>query len=121
MKVKHHSGRNIRIVYTLIRITNVPYISVQSATFSTLFSELLGQGLCTALAVKGERSRPIPLGCRLPDCCFTMFLSSLAARINYVYLFEMDPRAVSSPLEVFNNVAAETVIYLANLLMYYKV
>lgn len=50
-----------------------------------------------------------------------MFLSSLAARINYVYLFEMDPRAVSSPLEVFNNVAAETVIYLANLLMYYKV
>lgn len=45
----------------------------------------------------------------------------LAARINYVYLFEMDPRSVSSPLEVFNNVAAETVIYLANLLMYYKV
>ena len=42
-------------------------------------------------------------------------------RINYIYLFEMDPRAVSSPLEVFNNVAAETVIYLANLLMYYKV
>ncbi|CAM9696047.1 unnamed protein product [Laminaria digitata] len=50
-------------------------------------------------------------------------LSSLVwgrARINYIYLFEMDPRAVSSPLEVFNNVAAETVIYLANLLMYYK-
>lgn len=42
-------------------------------------------------------------------------------RINYIYLFEMDPRAVSAPLDVFNNVAAETVIYLANLLIYYKV
>lgn len=42
-------------------------------------------------------------------------------RINYIYLFEIDPRAVSSPLEVFNNVAAETIIYLANLLIYYKV
>lgn len=41
-------------------------------------------------------------------------------RVNYVYLFEIDPRAVSSPLEVFNNVAAETIIYLANLLIYYK-
>ncbi len=42
-------------------------------------------------------------------------------RINYIYLFDMDPRAVSSPLQVFNNVAAETVVYLANLLLYYKV
>lgn len=33
----------------------------------------------------------------------------------------MDPRAVSSPLQVFSNVAAETVVYLANLLLYYKV
>ncbi|CAB1117872.1 unnamed protein product [Ectocarpus sp. CCAP 1310/34] len=33
----------------------------------------------------------------------------------------MDPRAVSSPLQVFNNVAAETVVYLANLLLYYKI
>eukprot|EP00752_Nemacystus_decipiens_P005274 g4784.t1 len=43
------------------------------------------------------------------------------ARINYIYLFDMDPRAVSSPLQVFNNVAAETVVYLANLLLYYKI
>ncbi|CAN0054746.1 unnamed protein product, partial [Ectocarpus sp. 6 AP-2014] len=52
-------------------------------------------------------------------------LSSLvwgrARRINYIYLFDMDPRAVSSPLQVFNNVAAETVVYLANLLLYYKI
>ena len=46
---------------------------------------------------------------------------SIHYRINYIYLFEIDPRAVSPPLEVFNNVAAETIIYLANLLIYYKV
>ncbi|CAM9832553.1 unnamed protein product [Pylaiella littoralis] len=42
------------------------------------------------------------------------------ARINYIYLFDMDPRAVSSPLQVFDNVAVDTVVYLANLLLYYK-
>ena len=56
-------------------------------------------------------------------CCFRpcALNPSSSSRINYIYLFDMDPRAVSSPLQVFNNVAAETVVYLANLLLYYKV
>lgn len=42
-------------------------------------------------------------------------------RINYIYLFDMDPRAISSSLVVFNNVALETALYLVTLLLYYKV
>lgn len=42
-------------------------------------------------------------------------------RINYIYLFDMDPREVTIPLNVLNNVALEIIVVLANLLIYFKV
>ncbi|KAG5178815.1 EXS family-domain-containing protein [Tribonema minus] len=41
-------------------------------------------------------------------------------RINFLYLFELDPRHQSPPLALFNDVAGETVVFLACLLAYYK-
>ncbi|CAM9712065.1 unnamed protein product, partial [Phaeothamnion confervicola] len=42
-------------------------------------------------------------------------------RINYLYLFDLDMRNMRSPLEVFNSASVETIVFFANLLLYYKV
>jgi len=42
------------------------------------------------------------------------------ARINFIYLFELDPRHQSPPMKIFNDAAMETIIFLLNLLLYYK-
>ncbi|RLN63466.1 hypothetical protein BBJ29_004661 [Phytophthora kernoviae] len=44
-----------------------------------------------------------------------------AARINYRYIFELDPRRVQSYPQVFSDATNMTIVYLANVLMYYKV
>eukprot|EP00611_Tribonema_gayanum_P030998 TRINITY_DN879_c0_g5_i1.p1 TRINITY_DN879_c0_g5~~TRINITY_DN879_c0_g5_i1.p1 ORF type:complete len:880 (+),score=277.87 TRINITY_DN879_c0_g5_i1:381-2642(+) len=41
-------------------------------------------------------------------------------RINFIYLFELDPRHQAPPISIFNDAALETVVFLANLLAYYK-
>ncbi|KAG5190537.1 EXS family-domain-containing protein [Tribonema minus] len=40
--------------------------------------------------------------------------------INFIYLFELDPRHQAPPISIFNDAALETVVFLANLLAYYK-
>lgn len=42
-------------------------------------------------------------------------------RINYIYLFEFDPRNVDTPIEIMNDAVDETLVYLICMLMYYKV
>jgi len=41
-------------------------------------------------------------------------------RINYVYLFDFDPRNVDTPLALFKEVTRETIIYYVLMLLYYK-
>jgi len=41
-------------------------------------------------------------------------------RINYIYLFEFDPRIVLSPLTIIENVTDQTLVYLILMLLYYK-
>ena len=42
-------------------------------------------------------------------------------RINYIYLFEFDPRNVDTPMDIFNDAVDETLVFLICMLMYYKV
>lgn len=42
-------------------------------------------------------------------------------RINYIYLFEFDPRNVDTPMDIFNDAVDETLVFLLLMLMYYKV
>lgn len=41
-------------------------------------------------------------------------------RINYIYLFEFDPRNISSAIEIFNDAVDETLVFLSLMLLYYK-
>lgn len=41
-------------------------------------------------------------------------------RINYIYLFDFDPRIVESPLKIFNESVDHTLVYLIHMLLYYK-
>lgn len=41
-------------------------------------------------------------------------------RINYIYLFDFDPRNVDTPLDIFNDAVDETLVFLVCMLMYYK-
>jgi len=41
-------------------------------------------------------------------------------RINYIYLFEFDPRYVDTPVDIFNDAVDETLVFLICMLMYYK-
>uniref|UniRef100_M4BZZ9 EXS domain-containing protein n=1 Tax=Hyaloperonospora arabidopsidis (strain Emoy2) TaxID=559515 RepID=M4BZZ9_HYAAE len=44
-----------------------------------------------------------------------------AARINYRYIFELNPRRAQSYPQVFSDATNMTIVYLANVLLYYKV
>jgi hypothetical protein len=44
-----------------------------------------------------------------------------AARINYRYIFELNPRRVQSYPQVFSDATNMTIVFLANVLLYYKV
>ena len=41
-------------------------------------------------------------------------------RINYIYLFEFDPRNVDTPIDIFNDAVDETLVFLVCMLLYYK-
>ncbi|KAL3800524.1 hypothetical protein ACHAW5_009034 [Stephanodiscus triporus] len=41
-------------------------------------------------------------------------------RVNYIYLFEFDPRNVDTPIDIFNDAVDETLILLICTLLYYK-
>ena len=41
-------------------------------------------------------------------------------RINYIYLFEFDPRNVNSALGILTEAVDETLVYLLIMLLYYK-
>lgn len=41
-------------------------------------------------------------------------------RINYIYLFDFDPKTVNFPLDIFNDCVDETLVYLVIMLIYYK-
>jgi len=43
------------------------------------------------------------------------------ARINYIYLFDFDPRRILKPREIFASATSETIWYFLTLLLYYKV
>ena len=42
-------------------------------------------------------------------------------RINYIYLFEFDPRNIDTPIDIFNDAVDETLVFLLLMLIYYKV
>lgn len=41
-------------------------------------------------------------------------------RINYIYLFDFDPRNVDMPIDIFNDAVDEALVFLVCMLMYYK-
>ena len=41
--------------------------------------------------------------------------------VNYIYLFDFDPRIVSSPLTIFNEAVDNSLVFLWCMLLYYKV
>ena len=43
------------------------------------------------------------------------------ARINYIYLFEFDPRTIDTAIDIFNDAVDETLVFLLLMLIYYKV
>ena len=58
-----------------------------------------------------------------PFLCLTIDLLRAVAvsRVNYIYLFDFDPRIVSSPLTIFNEAVDNTLVFLWCMLLYYKV
>jgi hypothetical protein len=47
--------------------------------------------------------------------------SCLLYSVNYIYLFDFDPRIVNSPLGIFNDAVDNTLFFLGCMLLYYKV
>ena len=41
-------------------------------------------------------------------------------RVNYIYLFDLNPRIVDSPLSIFNAAVDNTLVFLVTMLLYYK-
>ena len=41
-------------------------------------------------------------------------------RVNYIYLFDLNPRTVESPLSIFNSAVDNTLVFLVIMLLYYK-
>lgn len=41
-------------------------------------------------------------------------------RVNYIYLFDLNPRIVQSPLSIFNSAVDNTLVFLVLMLLYYK-
>jgi hypothetical protein len=41
-------------------------------------------------------------------------------RVNYIYLFDLDPRIVESPLSIFNSAVDNSLVFLVSMLLYYK-
>lgn len=41
--------------------------------------------------------------------------------MNYIYLFDLDPRIVSSPMGIFEDACENTLVFLFVMLLYYKV
>eukprot|EP00546_Thalassionema_frauenfeldii_P015736 CAMPEP_0178913190 /NCGR_PEP_ID=MMETSP0786-20121207/10702_1 /TAXON_ID=186022 /ORGANISM="Thalassionema frauenfeldii, Strain CCMP 1798" /LENGTH=815 /DNA_ID=CAMNT_0020585899 /DNA_START=80 /DNA_END=2527 /DNA_ORIENTATION=+ len=41
-------------------------------------------------------------------------------RINYIFLFDLNPRTVSSPVSIFNQAVDQTLVFLVIMLLYYK-
>jgi hypothetical protein len=41
-------------------------------------------------------------------------------RVNYIYLFDLNPRIVDSPLSIFNSAVDNTLVFLVLMLLYYK-
>jgi len=41
-------------------------------------------------------------------------------RINYIFLFDFDPRTVRTPIMIFDDAVSETLVYLVLMLLYYK-
>jgi hypothetical protein len=41
-------------------------------------------------------------------------------RVNYIYLFDLNPRIVASPLSIFNTAVDNTLVFLVLMLLYYK-
>jgi hypothetical protein len=48
-------------------------------------------------------------------------LSFVSRRVNYIFLFDFDPRIVSSPIQIFNEAVDNTLFFLWCMLLYYKV
>ncbi len=42
-------------------------------------------------------------------------------RINYIFLFDFDPRIVDDPIAIFEDATDETLVFLILMLLYYKV
>ena len=42
-------------------------------------------------------------------------------RVNYIYLFDFDPRIVATPLSIFEAAVDNTLIFMLLMLLYYKV
>ena len=42
-------------------------------------------------------------------------------RINYIFLFDFDPRIVDAPMMIFEDATDETLVFLILMLLYYKV
>ena len=42
-------------------------------------------------------------------------------RINYIFLFDFNPRIVDQPIKIFNDATDETLVFLILMLLYYKV
>ena len=42
-------------------------------------------------------------------------------RVNYIFLFDFDPRLVDTPVTIFNDCVDETLVFLVCMLLYYKV
>lgn len=50
-----------------------------------------------------------------------IYAHKLPISINYIYLFEFDPRNVDTPIDIFNDAVDETLVFLLCMLLYYKV
>jgi len=42
-------------------------------------------------------------------------------RVNYIFLFDFDPRNVDTPVQIFNDCVDESLVFLICMLLYYKV
>ena len=51
----------------------------------------------------------------------TKMVNPHCQRINYIYLFEFDPRNIDTPIDIFNDAVDETLVFLLLMLIYYKV
>lgn len=123
--VKQEEPINWGPIYVGIRMGSCLVLAIWVAWDSVISPALKGERLKHTTSLVLTLGFPVYRGMGCLVLLMWLWGSSLyvwrSARINYRYIFELDPRSTKDYNEIFSEATNVTILYLVNVLFYYKV